>query len=301
MIPALMLAGCKKADTSGLKIITPVGAPAFAFYKQATNPNFETNSVPDNVSASLSESSDKDIVVIDTVSGVQALQKGAPYKLAASITFGNFFIASTGHDANGNMDPGDKIVVFGQGKTPDLLFHYLYDTTYDSGVEYVGNVQDAAKCLITGKNAVTTHDIDYVFIAQPALYNALQKNTNASKYVDVQEAYATKSGGKDLIQASVFVRNSTEKSKINQFLKDLKSDIEEEISNPDIIAETLKDQDSDEMTSLYGADYNIAVNVMKDNNGLGLGYKKGKDIKANIDTFISLFGVEETNEEIYYK
>lgn len=301
MIPVMMMTGCKKADTSGLKIITPTGAPAFAFYKHADNPNFETNSKPINIASSLAESSDKDIVVIDTVTGVKAINNGAPYKLAASITFGNFFIASTGHDTDGSMDPGDKIVLFGKTQTPDLLFHYLYGNDYESGVEFVDNVQDAAKCLITGKNTdPTTHDVDYVFIAQPALYNALQKNANASKFIDIQEAYKTKSGGKSLIQASIFVRNYTAKDKINQFLSDTKKDIESAVNNPEVIKEALQSKDSDEMTSLYGVDYNVAVTVLKEGNGLGLGYKKGKDIKENIDAFISLFSVPTTDEKIYY-
>ena len=54
-------------DTSVLKIVCPTGAPAVAFYNQAENPNFETNSTPSNIVAMMNESSNKDIVVIDII------------------------------------------------------------------------------------------------------------------------------------------------------------------------------------------------------------------------------------------
>lgn len=312
LIPAMLLAGCgskntstntsssKEVDTKDLKIVCPTGAPAFAFYNHSANENFETNSTPSNIVAMLSESSNKDVVVIDTVSGIKAINNGAPYKLAASITFGNFFIASTGNDENKTMEAGDTIVLFGQNQTPDLIFHYLYGNTYDASIEYVTNVQDAAKCLISGKNAVTSSTVDYVFVAQPVLFNALSKNANASKYVDVQTAYKEKSGGKSLIQASVFVRNSTEGAKKDKFLEDLSGDIKAAVENPEVITTALAGLEAEEAQALYGVAPAVAVNVLKDNNGLGLGYKKGKDIKADIDSFVSLFSLENTNEEIYY-
>lgn len=299
LIPLMMLTGCKK-DTSKLKIVCPTGAPAIAFYKENSNPNFETNGVPSNIVSMMNENSDKDLVVIDTVSGLKAIKNGAPYKLAASLTFGNFYIASTGKDDDEVIDKDDKIVLFGQNQTPDLLFHYLYGNEYNDAIEYVTNVQDAAKCLITGKNEVTTNTIDYVFIAQPVLTNALNKNKNAKKVVDIQEAYKNKSEGKSLIQASLFVRNKAKKDIVNEYLKGLKASVEEAINNPDVISETLKDKSVEEMTALYGVAPSLAVTALKDNNGLGLGYKKGKDIKSEIDSFISLFSLENTNEEIYY-
>ena len=63
--------------------------------------------------------------VIDTVNGIKAIEKGANYKLAASITFGNFYIASTGIDEDDIMDKDDYIVLFSMGATPDLIFHYV--------------------------------------------------------------------------------------------------------------------------------------------------------------------------------
>ena len=308
LIPALLLAGCQQSqkesqkdiDTSKLKIVCPTGAPAFAFYNHAYNDNFETNSVPSNIVAMLSESSNKDVVVIDTVSGIKAINNGAPYKLAATITFGNFFIAGTGHDYNKSMDSTDKIVLFGEHQTPDLIFHYLYGNSYDSAIEYVGNVQDAAKCLISKKNAVTGSDIDYVFVAQPVLYNALQKNTDAYKFIDIQDAYGQKSEGKSMIQASIFIKNSVEEDVGHKFLDELSSDITTLLDNPETLMNTIGKENKEEMTALYGVAPEIATAVLNDNNGLGLNFSSAAPNKDNIDSFISLFSLPVTDEKIYF-
>lgn len=300
LIPLLMLTACTNDKDRDFKIVCPTGAPAYAFYNYANKSNFETNSVPSNIVAMMSSTSDKDVVVIDTVSGIKAINNGAPFKLAASITFGNFYIASTGNDENGVMDEGDKIVLFGEHQTPDLLFHYLYGSNYDSSIEFVTNVQDAAKCLISGKNAITGSTVDYVFVAQPVLFNALKKNEKASLYVNVQDAYKEKSGGKSLIQASIFVKETIrEKNSLYRLLDSIEKDVNNAIENPDLISEGLKDLSTEEVTAKYGVASEVAIAVLKDNNGLGLGFKNSMDIKDQIDSFISLFSLENTNEEIY--
>ena len=298
-LPILLLSACQRKET--IHIICPTGAPAFAFYKYGNDTNFETNTDPKNIVAMMNKSSDKQFVVIDTVSGVKAIKNGAPYKMAATLTFGNFFIASTGKDDNNTMDPGDKIVLFGQGITPDLLFHYLYGDTYDSGIEYVTNVQDAAKCLIQGKNLATGNEIKYVFIAQPVLLNALAKNTNATKYIDVQEAYKEKSGGKKLIQASIFVKNGTASRSANKVLYDVEDDVNAALENPEVISETLSYLSAEDATAKFGVAPAMAVSALKDKNGLGLGFEKSLAIKADIDAFLKdVQNLEATSEEIYY-
>ena len=293
-------------DTSVLKIVCPTGAPAVAFYNQADNPNFETNSTPSNIVAMMNESSNKDIVVIDTVSGIRAINSGAPYKMAMNITLGNFYIASTGNDIDGVMNPGDKIVLFGQNQTPDKIFHYLYGNNYNETIQYVTNVQDASKCLASGKNLVTQQNVDYVFIAQPALFATLNNKEAAtygksSVYVNVQEEYKKKSNNLSLIQASVFVKNTSDKSVVDCFLDDLEKDIKDCLENPSLITEGMGKISPEESLSLYGINPNVAKKVVEDGNSLGLGYIDAYSNKQAIDSFINLFEVSETNEEMYYK
>lgn len=299
LIPMMMLSGCKNATTKDIKILCPSGAPAFAFYNYAKDQNFETSDNPNNVAAQMTKASDKTVVVLPIDTGVKAIKNGAPYKLAANITFGNFFLCSTGHDVNEQLDPGDKIVLFGQGMTPDLLFHYVYGKDYDAGVEYVTAAKDAAACLQKSKNLATGSDIDYVFLAQPAVFASLKVNTDAKVYSNIQNLYKEKSGGKDLIQASVFIKNTLEKETATTFLEGLEKDIATALEAPETF--TQKIEDTDEMQSLFGAKAQVVTAVTKNGNGMGLGYKKAIDNKENIDAYLSLFSLEKTNEKIYYK
>ena len=298
-LPILLLGACAPKTTKEIKVLCPAGAPAFAFYNHAKDANFETSDVPSNIAAMMTKASDKTIIVLPIDTGIKAINNGAPYKLAANITFGNFFICATGHDDNGQMDPGDKIVLFGQGTTPDLLFHYLYEDKYNEGIEYVTAAKDAAACLQKSKNMTTGSDIDYVFLAQPAVFASLKANTNASVYANVQEAYKEKSGGKQLIQASVFIKNTLDKTVANEFLDTLKSDVEAVLETPELL--TQKIEDNEENQTLFGAKAQVAMAVTKNGNGLGLGYKNALENKDNIDSYLSLFSLEKTNEKIYYK
>ncbi len=301
----LLLVSCSGTKAKTLKIVCPTGAPAIAFYREATNSDFETNSVPSNIVAMMNDRSDKDLVVIDTVSGLKAIGNGAPYRIAANITLGNFFIASTGNDENGTMEPGDTIVLFGQNQTPDYLFHYLYGAAYDETIEYVGNVSDAAVCLTSGKNLITSSEVDYVFIAQPALYSALN-NPNAATYsrasvsVDIQKAYREKSGQTSLIQASVFVRNDADRPTVNKYLDTLKTNISEAIETPSLVRESLNALSEEEALARYGIKASVAISVLEEGNALGLGYIEAAENKAAIDAFISLFDMEATDEEDYF-
>lgn len=307
LLLAFALVGCDlNEDTSSLKIVSPTGAPAIAFYNHSQNENFETNSTPTNIISMMTSSSSKDIVVIDTVSGIKAIEKGAPYKIAANITFGNFYLVATGNDEDKIMSQDDTIILFGQNQTPDLLFHYLYGNEFDSSIEYVSAVSDAAKCLVTGKNLITSSIVDYVFIAQPVLYNVLN-NKNASTYQkayvykNIQEEYSKTTNNMSLVQASVFVKNDSDQRLIKSFLNQLENDIENAIKDPNVVKASMDKISKEEATSLFGINSDVAKLVLEDNNGIGLGYKKASENKKDIDKYISLFGLNETNKEIYFK
>lgn len=297
MIFALTSCGSK---TSEIKILAPTGAPSIAFYNYAQDSNFETNSVPKNILSFMNENSQKDVVVIDTVSGIQTIQKNNSFKIAATITFGNFFIASTGNDTNKIMDKDDTIILFGEGQTPDYIFHYLYGDKFNSNIEFVASAGDAAKCLITGINPITKNKVDYVFLAQPAIFNAMQKNKNASIYTNIQEEYKNKSGY-EIIQASIYINNKVDRLAATRFLRIIKKDIEDELANPKLIEDKLNEISEEEQSSIFGTTGKISSQLTQEGNLLGLGYKSAIENKKAIDSFLKLFGIEETNEKIYFK
>ena len=294
----------KTADTSSLTIVTPTGAPVLAFYDQIENANY-TRVTADAISALWTGDQSPDVLVVDLTSGVKAIENGAEYKLAAIITFGNFYLASTGHDENETMDADDKIVLFGnENMLPSRLWHYLYGTDYDASLVYEADAQQAAAALASGK-ASDGSDVDYVFLAQPALFGSLKKNENAKIYADIQEEYKNKSG-QDMIQAAVFIKNSVDAATGNAFLQKLQASIEAAIADPTVVESGLSVFKDDEATAQYGFNPTVVVNVFKQKNALGvnamgLGFKKAIDIKSDIDAFLSIFSINQTSEEIYFK
>lgn len=282
-----------------LKIVAPVGAPSIAFYNYAENTNFETNGTPSNIVAMMSSEGGADVIVIDTVSGINAIKNGADYALAATITFGNFYIAATGNDEDGVMSKDDNIVLFGQNQTPDLVWHYIYGNEYDESISFVAAASDAASALQSGKD-VEGNDVDYVFLAEPALFASLKKNEKATIYADVQKLYSEKANSR-MIQASVFVKNNLSDETVNNFLASLKKDIEDALANPALIKEGLEKISEDESKAKYGVLAAPVVAVITNGNRLGLNFEKAYDIKEEIDNFLTIMNKETSSEEIYFK
>ena len=290
-------------DRTSLSIITPAGAPALAFYNYANLSNFETNSNPQTGIIPLMVSGQKDVVVLPTNAGVQAIKnKNANYQLAATITFGNFYLVSMGNDSNNQLDAGDKVLLFQQGNVPDKVFHYVYGDTYDSNVYYVSAVSDAAAAANAGSfvdaesgNRITPN---YVMLAEPVLTNVLKNKTNITVYADMQAKYAEKSNNLPLFQASVFIKKTVERNKAEAFLGSLKEDIEAAIKEPTLMSAGMNK--TTEPQVLFGVAPRMAENVLKKNNGMGLGFKNAKENKAAVNNFLQLFGIEGLNEEVYF-
>ena len=312
LLASMALIGCeankgsseevKDFDRSSLSIITPTGAPALAFYNYAGLSNFETNSVPTNIVAMMA-AGQKDVTVLPTNAGIQAITgKNAPYQIAATITFGNFYIASLGNDSNETMDAGDNILLFQKGNVPDKIFHYVYGDTFDSNIYYVSAVSDAAAALISGSftdaDTGTTVVPNYVMVAEPVLTNVLSKKENVSVYADMQDKYKEKSGNKELFQASVFVKNSVDKELATFFLSSLKKDIEDAIAEPTKLSEGMAKEET--AAEVFGVAPAMAEAVLKKNNGMGLGFKYAKENKEAIETFLALFNIKDIDEKVYF-
>ena len=227
LLSILLLVSCTTNSKDSLSVVVPSGAPSLAFYNQIDNSNFYTSSAQNIVSQMFSNNGE-DIIVLDTINGIRAINKNADYKLAATITFGNFYIASTGLDENKTMDKDDYIVLFSQNATPDIIFHNIYGNSFDENIYYVDAVSDALACLLKGINisddnmSINEKYVDYVMIAEPALQIALAQNKDAYIYQNLQDLYYEKNNSK-MIQASIFVSNRLEKKTIDDYLDKIKN------------------------------------------------------------------------------
>lgn len=302
MLSLLLLSSCKstKDKVNECKFMVPTGAPAIAMSAFAMTKDFETTTDPSTI-VPLMASGQVDVAVLPTNVGVNAItKKNVPFKILATITFGNFYIASTGHDDDGIMDADDYIVSFQQGAVPDKIFHYVHGNEFDNALHYVSSAQEAAKCLRLGKNLLDdSKDVDYVLLAEPALTTVLKANTNASLYEDLQSKYKEKSNGLIIPQASVFVSNSLEQKVVQEGIYEaLQKSIDGMIENSDTL-KVYMNLVSDPET-VFGVKPDVAAEVTKNGNRMGLGCKKASNIKDDINNFLTLFGITDglTDENI---
>lgn len=297
--------GTGEFDRTSLSIITPTGAPALAFYNYSGSERFETNSNPAEGIIPQMVTGQKDVVVLPTNAGMQAiLNKKAEYQIAAAITFGNFYLVSMNNDTNKTLDADDTILLFQKGNVPDKVFHYVYGDDYNSNIHYVSAVSDAAAAVNAGffADAETGNNIvpNYVLLAQPVLTTVLNKNADKgyAVYADMQAKYKEKSNNQALFQASVFVKKSLDRKVVTSFLDSLKADIDAAIKNPEVIQEALKD--AQDAQTVYGIAPAMATTVTKNNNGMGLGFERAINNKEAVETFLKLFGIEGFDEEVYF-
>ena len=115
------------ASYDNLKILAPTGAPSVALYNFATNSNFTTTSNPQEGLIPMFKTSEYDIIVAPTQGGLtQIVKQHANYKIAATITFGNFYIVSTGRDADNTFNENDKVLIFQENDVPGKVFKATY-------------------------------------------------------------------------------------------------------------------------------------------------------------------------------
>ena len=289
----LVLCGCRNNKNKDYKIMVPTGAPAIAMAGFAMTKSFETTTDPSTI-VPLMASGQVDVAVLPTNVGVNAItKKNVPFKILCTITFGNFYIASTGNDEDGVMDPDDYIVSFQQGAVPDKIFHYVHGDDFDNALHYVASAQDAAKCLKQGKNLTDNEAVvDYVLLAEPALTNVLKTTPKASLYEDLQSKYNEKSNGLIIPQASVFVSNSLEQEVIQEGIYEaLEKSVSEMLEDTEVM-KAFMNLSSDPET-LFGVKPDIAAEVTKNGNKMGLGCKKASLIKDDINNLLKLFGIND--------
>ena len=305
LLPAILvgLAGCNKtpthskldeciysfnlvSDTSDytldLNVLAPTGAPAIGLYQFATSEKLTTTTNPQTGLMPMFRSNEYDVIVAPTHGGLnQVLNQGANFKLAATITYGNFYIVSMGTDTDNILNQGDKIIIFQENDIPGKVFNYLYGDL-NLSVTAVAAASDT-KLILSQNGVYDGVQYDYVYTAEPVM-----SASNKTAFINVQDAFKEKSGNKLMTQASVFVRNDVESIKVDKFLSVLKKGIEDGLNNPDLIkTEIEKLGSAAEQQNKFGVPGAMAKKVSL-NNGFGLGFKAASEIKEDIRTFVNI-------------
>ena len=301
LIPFILLTGCNKnkeeeqPGTFSFKVACPVGAPATAFYAHFSDPDLEVGNA-DTVVAYLSNNSDKDAVVVPTNAGIAAINKGANYKLAATITFGNFFLLSTGNDADQTLNEGDKVLAFQQNGVPGKLFNYVYgDKQLD--VTFLADAPAVKNEVLTGSNTY-----DYIYLAQPVVTAVMSQKQNLTMYANVQQDYKAKTNGLEITQASIFIKNDANHDNAKLFLEDLDNDVTRLLADPENVLTTATSSlEAEVVTGKLNGTVALVSKLLKNGNSLGLGFKYAKSNKAAIDAFIGTLGMPASSDSIYFE
>jgi hypothetical protein len=316
LLVAFMLVGCssssstpseefdvlKVLDDYNYTLITPTGAPAIPFIEYGKSANYETNTNVSNVGTSMLNGS-KDIVVVDLVSGAKLLKNNVDYKLKSILTFGNFYIFSTGNDSNDTIENSDYIVGFGNNNTtPAIIFHDIFpEIEFDA---FVPGVSDIAPLAISGK--YDGQNVDYLLIAEPVLSTVLA-NANAATHekgsikVNLQTEWKIKHNNASIYGAAIFIKNGLDKKFLGElvidlFLQHLSQYIDLIVTNPDKVLESFNEYGDDNAQSLkFGVKGSLAKLTLQNNNGINLGYYDvgNKDeFLNNINTYLGLVNGE---------
>ena len=297
----LLLAGCSEKEVDPdiqmhvdgtLSIMTPTGAPAVVFSAFISDSKYEPSSNPQTIIAQMVQEN-VDLAVLPTNAGIQQIVvKGLNYKIASTITFGNLFIVSSGTDDDGVMDASDEVYLFGKGSVPHKIFQSVYG--FNVNDDHFKTTSTDIRTMIEMNDSY-----EYALIAEPDLSSLLSKGKNINTYANVQTDYKTKYGGQEIFQASIFVKNGLEKSTVDTYLSEIKRYSGLLLDNADLLKKVLESDSN--AASVLGIDFDAAISSIKNGNQLGVGFKYAYQHKTEIDTFLSIFGMGATSEEIYYK
>lgn len=310
---ALMLTSCGDKPISEIKVITPSGAPALAFYDQGLDTNLTIDSTPTNVAAQL-QKNEYDVVVFDSINGLKSLKKNnnTTYVLSRILTGGNFFLVGINKDVDSETGKipmpkeGDKIISFGEKLIPDLVYNKLAKDYWhiDNKPTYLNSVTDTRAVLTTGKYGSDT--IDYVFTAEPVLTTIMNKK-DAETYgklqvvSNIKEDWKALTGQEALAQAGMFVKREileTKKDELKDFVEKLNNRLDNIVYHPDVVkAELDIFGTTSEQASRFGFNSDVIYTIQKDNqNRIGM---VTKDQKVDVNEFLTSLGQETFSDDYF--
>lgn len=283
-----------------LKIISPIGAPAVAMYNFVNG----LHTVLNPASELLPEfgKDNYDVIVAPAKGGLTKIVNAkANYQMAAVVTFGNFALVSTGKDDDGVLNAGDNVLIFQKADIPGAVFDFLYGDK-ELNVYDVSDVSLTVGPLNTGSVTIgsETIELDYVFSAYPVISN-LKKSSQVVERAS--DAFASKTDGKRIIQAAVFINKNLSKEKTDEYLTLLKQDMASATGDPNNIVTTFNLFGGEsEQKNMFGVAANAVYDAMNDRNGLGLGYLRAKEAQEEIAYFINdiLKAGLKLDEEVFY-
>lgn len=214
-----------------IKMIVPDGLPAIASAKlikenkeiiDGYKISYSIEKTPENIVSEVLKG-DADIAIVPSNVSATQYNKGANYRIAATVGWGSLYLISTQGNKNIEELRNEEIYNIGKGLTPDLITRSLLkdngvDSDKDVNFSYVNGVTELAPTIIAGKT-------NYAIIPEPALTQVQSKNKNISILIELNEEWKrTNNSEYGFPQSTVIVKEDLikeDKEFVQEFLKEL--------------------------------------------------------------------------------
>lgn len=147
-----------------------------------------------------------DIAIVPSNLAATAYNKGLPYQIAGTATWGSFYLTST-EDIKGYGDlKGKEIYSFGKGLTPDLVLRYVLskneiDPDRDVNINYLNAASEVGPMFLSGKT-------NLALLAEPLLTTVMIKKSDAKVILDLNEEWSKAADVENgFPQASIIIKS----------------------------------------------------------------------------------------------
>ncbi len=262
--------------------------------------NYEIQKSPDLlVSKVLKE--EADIAIVPSNLAAQAFNKGLPYKLVGTATWGTIYLVGTEDINSFDELKGKEIYAFGKGLTPDLVLRFVLsengiDPDKDINISYLNAASEVAPALLGGKAKLA-------LLPEPLVTNIMMKKEDIKVVLDLNEEWKNitgTSGGYP--QASLVIKTDlieNNREFVEEFIKLYEESIKWAKENPEKLG------DYSEELELGVNKASIVEGIERINIGpFSIGESK-EEYKIYFETIMDFapdfIGGKIPNEEIYFE
>ena len=195
--------GC---DDAGEEVLTekprtinfyyPDGLPALSAAKlskedvnidENININCEMQETPDLLASKIIKG-EADIAIVPSNLAVQAFNKGIPYRLAGTSTWGSIYLIGTKDIESVEDLKGKEIYSFGKGLTPDIVLRYVLSENginpdEDMEINYLNSGAEVAPAFLSGKT-------ELAIVAEPLATTIMMKKENAKIVLSLNDEWS---------------------------------------------------------------------------------------------------------------
>lgn len=288
--------------SANVKWVSPVGAPALAFYDQGNNANWVSTANPQTGVLPAFGTDNYDAIVFDGVAGLNVIAKSSyNYQLASWVSGGNFYLVSTKHSALTDFAVGQTIDSFVQTGNASKAFVQLAKKVWNWGYADATDITFETGVSVVGSNLIANPSAhDYYVIAEPVLTSAkaaLAKQTPAvtlNVVANLQDEWKKAYNQASIPAAALFVNKTsyaTKKGAIDAFLNETQTRQDDAISKVSQVASAVSAYgDETAQKERFGFSSTL-VSALQPSNKFGI-FKTGDitDNKAFANGFTGVFG-----------